>query len=142
VHRTRGFILFIICLRFVRLSRYSAQIDKATFRASTSSCARAALHQVTSQYHRDSVLLGRWQNIRATDVQAREIKWIEENLERTRKIAGSGIADKERLIKVLLPLLPLQFQPVLDSEEFDVDQRLRKANNGYRSSYRDNCAGS
>lgn len=63
---------------------------------------------------------------KGTDVQAREIKWIEEDLERTRKIAACGITDRESLIKVLLPLLPLQFQPVLDSEDFDVTQRLQK----------------
>jgi|SRR5882724_5704716 len=61
-----------------------------------------------------------------TDVQAREIKWIEEDLERTRKIAACGITDRESLITALLPLLPLQFQPVLDSEDFDVTQRLQK----------------
>jgi hypothetical protein len=63
---------------------------------------------------------------KATDVQTREVKWIEENLERTRKIAACSITDRESLTTALLPLLPLQFQPVLDSEEFDVGQRLQK----------------
>jgi hypothetical protein len=63
---------------------------------------------------------------RTTDVQKREINWIEEDLERTRKIATSGITDRASLITALLPLLPLQFQPILDSEDFDLTQRLRK----------------
>jgi len=63
---------------------------------------------------------------KGTDVQAREIKWIEEDLEQTRKIAACGITDRASLVTALLPLLPLQFQPVLDSEHFDVTQRLRK----------------
>lgn len=63
---------------------------------------------------------------RTTEVQKREINWIEEDLARTRKIAASGIADRESLIIALLPLLPLQFQPILDSEDFDLTQRLRK----------------
>lgn len=63
---------------------------------------------------------------RATDTLGRQIKWIEEDLERTREIAACGITDKETLITALLPLLPLQFQPALDSEDFDLTQRLRK----------------
>lgn len=61
-----------------------------------------------------------------TDEQARQIRWIEEDLERTRKLAACGVADQQRLIHALLPILPLQSQPVLDREEFDVTQRLTR----------------
>lgn len=49
----------------------------------------------------------------ATDVDRRAISKIEENLERTRKLAASGISSREELIGVLLPLLSIQFQPKL-----------------------------
>lgn len=58
--------------------------------------------------------------------KAREIRWIEEDLERTRKIAACGLTNREQIVAALLPLLPIQYQPVLDSEEFDVNQRLKK----------------
>jgi hypothetical protein len=54
----------------------------------------------------------------------REIRQIEENLERTRKIAASGVNHREALIATLLPLLPLQQQPALDRE--DVAERFRR----------------
>jgi hypothetical protein len=63
---------------------------------------------------------------KTNEALGRQIKWIEEDLERTRKIAGCGVTDKETLVTALLPLLPLQFQPALDSEDFDLTQRLRK----------------
>lgn len=56
--------------------------------------------------------------------QTREIRWIEEDLERTRKIAACGIASREELVRVLLPVLPLQYQPELRAE--DVTERLRR----------------
>jgi hypothetical protein len=58
--------------------------------------------------------------------QAREVRWIEEDLERTRKIAACGLTNREQIVAALLPLLPFQYRPVLDSEEFDVNQRLKK----------------
>ena len=48
--------------------------------------------------------------------QTRQIRWIEENLERTRKIAACDIATRDKLQRVLLPLLRLQYQPVLESD--------------------------
>jgi hypothetical protein len=60
------------------------------------------------------------------DVQARQVRWIEEDLERTRKIAAVGLVDREDLEMALLPVLPLQYQPVLDTEDFDLTRRLRK----------------
>ena len=62
----------------------------------------------------------------ANDVQAREVRWIEEDLERTRKLAACGLSSREDVITALLPLLPIQRQPQLDSEDFDLTQRLGK----------------
>ncbi|RUX25828.1 hypothetical protein EOA13_25840 [Mesorhizobium sp. M7A.F.Ca.US.011.01.1.1] len=59
-----------------------------------------------------------------TDEQAREIGWIEEDLQRTRKIAACGIADRRALIASLLPLLPVQYQPILPDS--DVTERLKR----------------
>ena len=58
--------------------------------------------------------------------EARAIRWIEENLERTRKITGIVPNGRSDLITALLPLLPIQYQPRLDSEDFDLTQRLRR----------------
>ncbi len=60
----------------------------------------------------------------ADPVQNRQVSWVEENLERTRKIAVCGIASREDLMRVLLPVLPLQYQPVLRAE--DVTERLQR----------------
>jgi hypothetical protein len=60
----------------------------------------------------------------ANDGQSREIRWIEEDMERTRKLAACGVVDQSTLVAALLPLLPLQSQPSLDREDFDVTQRL------------------
>jgi hypothetical protein len=62
----------------------------------------------------------------ADPVQMRELRAIEEDLERTRKITGHGLSNRSDFIAAVLPLLPLQYQPVLDSEDFDLTQRLRK----------------
>lgn len=56
-------------------------------------------------------------------IQNREVRWIEEDLERTRKIAACGLSSREDLLLALLPILPLQFQPVLRAE--DVTERLQ-----------------
>lgn len=55
---------------------------------------------------------------------SRVIRLIEEDLERTRKIAASGVSHREALVGALLPLLPLQQQPVLERE--DVAERFRR----------------
>lgn len=62
----------------------------------------------------------------AGDVEVRKIRWIEENLERTRKLAACGLATKDEIVTALLSLLPIQHQPVLDTEDFDITQRLVK----------------
>jgi hypothetical protein len=59
-----------------------------------------------------------------TEEQTREIRSIDENLERTRKIAACGLAGKEDVITALLPVLPIQYRPVLEGE--DLTQRLKK----------------
>ena len=60
----------------------------------------------------------------ASATEISEIRLIEEDLERTRKIAASGITHREALVSAVLPLLPLQYQPVLDRE--DVTERFRR----------------
>jgi hypothetical protein len=60
----------------------------------------------------------------ATPIEQHEIDWIEENQERTRKIAAAGIAGPEELVNALLPVLPLQYRAILSTE--DLTDRLRK----------------
>jgi len=55
--------------------------------------------------------------------EVRQIRWIEENLEQTRKIAACGLNSREDVLQALLPLLPLQYQPQLLAE--DASERLR-----------------
>ena len=62
----------------------------------------------------------------ADAVHLREVRWIEEDLERTRKLAACGLTSREGIITALLPLLPIQRQPSLDGEEFDLTQRLER----------------
>jgi hypothetical protein len=59
-----------------------------------------------------------------TDEQTREIRSIEENLERTRKIAASGLAGRADVVTALLPVLPIQYKPILEGEDFT--ERLKK----------------
>ena len=51
--------------------------------------------------------------------QVRQIGWIEEDLERTRKIAACNITSRAELAQALLPLLTLQQRPLLQSETFE-----------------------
>lgn len=60
----------------------------------------------------------------ADTVQKRAVSWIEEDLERTRKVAACDIASREDLVRVLLPVLPVQYQPALQHE--DLTARLQK----------------
>jgi hypothetical protein len=48
--------------------------------------------------------------------QSRAIRWIEEDLDRTRKIAGCGLRIREDVSRTLMPILPLQYQPLLQIE--------------------------
>lgn len=60
----------------------------------------------------------------ADPIVNRQVCWIEEDLERTRKIAACGLASREDLVRALLPLLPLQYQPALQVES--VTDRLQR----------------
>jgi hypothetical protein len=59
-----------------------------------------------------------------TPAENRQIRWIEEDLDHTRKITGCGVATREELVRTLLPLLPFQYQPVLKPE--DATQRFER----------------
>jgi hypothetical protein len=52
----------------------------------------------------------------------RQVRWIEEDLERTRKITGCGLVSREDVVRCLLPVLPIQYQPAIRAE--DVTERL------------------
>lgn len=54
----------------------------------------------------------------------RQVRLIEEDLERTRKIAACGVSSRGDLVRALLPVLPLQHQPVLQTE--DATERLQR----------------
>lgn len=58
----------------------------------------------------------------ASDEERREVRWIEENLERTRKITATGVMTREDVVNSLLPLLPVMAKPLLTPE--DSTQRL------------------
>jgi hypothetical protein len=58
------------------------------------------------------------------DVSRRRVAFIEEDLERTRKIAASGLVGRQDVITALLPLLAIQYRPSMDRE--DLVDRLRK----------------
>jgi hypothetical protein len=55
---------------------------------------------------------------------ARQVRWIEEDLDRTRKIAACGVTTREDVVNALLPLLPLQYQPALATE--NLAERLKR----------------
>lgn len=57
-------------------------------------------------------------------VTSRQVRQIEEDLERTRKIAACGLASTQDLIQSLLPLLPMQYKPTLEGE--NIEQRVKK----------------
>lgn len=59
-----------------------------------------------------------------TEEQTREIRRIDEDLERTRKIAACGLAGKEEVVTALLPVLPIQYRPLLEGE--DLTARLKR----------------
>jgi hypothetical protein len=60
----------------------------------------------------------------ANEDVAREIRCIDEDQERTRKIVACGLASHESIVTALLPILPIQYRPRL--EEGDVTERLKK----------------
>jgi hypothetical protein len=58
----------------------------------------------------------------ASEEERREVRWIEEDLERTRKITRTGVVTRDDVVKALLPLLPIVAKPLLEPE--DSKQRL------------------
>jgi hypothetical protein len=61
---------------------------------------------------------------RTDTVEDRQVRWIEENLERTRKLAASGLGTREDVSRALLPILPIQQQPSLQQGDFT--ERLQR----------------
>jgi hypothetical protein len=59
-----------------------------------------------------------------SEEQTNEIRRIDEDLERTRKIAACGLVGNDDVLTALLPVLPIQYRPVLEGE--DLTQRLKK----------------
>lgn len=55
---------------------------------------------------------------------SRQVRWIEEDLHRTRKVTGCGLTSREDMVRALLPLLPIQQQPILQIE--DTTERLNR----------------
>jgi hypothetical protein len=60
----------------------------------------------------------------ASEEASREIRRIDEDLERTRKIAACGLVGHEAIVTALLPVLPIQYRPRLEEE--DLTERLKK----------------
>jgi hypothetical protein len=60
----------------------------------------------------------------ADAIVRRQLSFIEENLELTRKIAASGLVGRNAVATALLPLLPLQYRPSMDRE--DLVERLKR----------------
>jgi hypothetical protein len=56
--------------------------------------------------------------------ETRQIRRIEEDLEKTRKLAGCGLIGREEIVTTLLPILPIQSRPRLEGE--DLTDRLKK----------------
>lgn len=59
----------------------------------------------------------------ATSHEKRKVRWVEENLRRTRKIAAVDLRSREELVRALLPVLPLQHRVSVQLE--DLSERLR-----------------
>jgi hypothetical protein len=67
-------------------------------------------------------------SVAAEPDQNRRVQWIDEDQDRTRKIAACGLESREDLVRALLPILPLQHQPVLQIEDFTERVRMRIRN--------------
>ena len=59
-----------------------------------------------------------------SDDEMRQVRRLEENLEKTRKLAAGGLAGREEIVTALLPILPIQYRPRLEGE--DLTDRLKK----------------
>lgn len=89
----------------ILLSRYAAQLRRAGEKAWNVYCALLA-------------------TARATDDERRQVRWVEENLERTRKVTATGVLTRDDVVTALLPLLPIVSKPILPQEE--PTQRLQR----------------
>lgn len=58
----------------------------------------------------------------ANEEERREVRWIEEDLERTRKLTATGVQLRDDVTGALLPLLPVLAKPLLAPE--DARERL------------------
>ncbi|MCP1913344.1 hypothetical protein J2R96_005824 [Bradyrhizobium elkanii] len=63
----------------------------------------------------------------ADEEQGRLIRLIEENLDRTRKIAACGVGTVEEVVTALLPIMPIQYRPTLEQEDYAARLRRRIA---------------
>lgn len=54
----------------------------------------------------------------ADEEQSRQVRQVEENLERTRKIAACGVRTGAEVVTALLPILPFQYRPRLEQEDY------------------------
>lgn len=62
----------------------------------------------------------------ASEEEKRVVRWIEEDLERTRKLTATGVQLREDATRALLPLLPILAKPLLATEDAR-DRLLRRA---------------
>jgi hypothetical protein len=53
----------------------------------------------------------------------REVRWVEEDLERTRKLAACGVLSRDDLVRAVQPILQLRHQPSLEAS--DVSERVK-----------------
>jgi hypothetical protein len=60
----------------------------------------------------------------ATKDECRLLRVIEEDLEQTRKLTGTGQSDEESVMRALLPILPIMSRPQLGT--FDATDRLAR----------------
>lgn len=60
----------------------------------------------------------------ATKADCRRLRVIEEDLEQTRKLTGTGLKDESSIGRALLPVLPIASRPQLGT--FDAEARLAK----------------
>jgi hypothetical protein len=60
----------------------------------------------------------------ATPAECRLLRSIEEDLEQTRKLTGTGLSDEPAVARALLPILPMNYSPQLGA--FDAEARLKR----------------
>lgn len=59
--------------------------------------------------------------------EVRQVRWIEEDLNQTRKISACDIVSREDVVRALLPIMPLQYSARLQNEDLArrFESRLR-----------------